>query len=121
MRNAALYSQCQCRRTDRKANTPHKSIYDSQVDNPGVVIEELSTVFGDFPRNSVGILDVPLAEILQNASQTIIPLLFLFLRLARIGSPELDEELLTYKPEVSLRTRGGLDKREVKTRCGTHQ
>lgn len=93
----------------------------SQVDNPGVVTEELSTIFGDFPRNSVRVLDVPLAEILQNASQTIIPLLFLFLRLARIGSPELDEKLLTYKPEVSLRTRGGLDKREFKTRCGTHQ
>jgi hypothetical protein len=89
----------------------------SQIDNPGVVIEELSTVFGNFPRNSVGILDVPLAEILQNASQPIIPLLFLFLGLARVGSPKLDEELLTYKPEVSLRTRGGLDKREYKTRC----
>ena len=93
----------------------------SQVDNPGVVTEELSTIFGDFPRNSVGILDVPLAEILQNASQTIVPLLFLFLRLARIGSPELDEKLFTYKPEVSLRTRGGVDKREFETRCGTHQ
>ena len=41
----------------------------SQVDNPGVVTEELSTIFCDFPRNSVGILDVSLAEVFEHATE----------------------------------------------------
>ena len=79
----------------------------SQVDNPGIVVEELSTVVGNLSRDAIGVLDVLLAKILQNASQTIIPLLLLFLCLARVGGSELNEELLTYETGVSLRTREG--------------
>lgn len=67
----------------------------SQVDDPGIVIEELSTVLGNLSCDTVGILDVLLAKILQNAAQAIVPLLLFFLRLARVGSAELYQELLT--------------------------
>lgn len=79
----------------------------SQVHNPRIVVEELSAISGDFSRNPVRVLDVSLAKILQYTSQTVIPSLLLLLGLARVGSPELNKKFLTYKDEVSLRTRGG--------------
>ena len=68
----------------------------SQVDNPGVVTEELSTIFGDFPRNSVGILDVPLAKVFEHATETVIPALLLLGRLTGVGGSELNKQSVTY-------------------------
>lgn len=93
-RNAALYSQSQWRSMGIPLLRPSWSTI-SQVDYPGIVVEELSTVFGNLKRDTFRVFDVPLAKVLQDGSQTVIPLLLLCLRLAWVGGPELDQERLT--------------------------
>lgn len=39
----------------------------SQVDNPGIVVQKLSTVTGNLSRDTVGVFDILLAEVFQDA------------------------------------------------------
>lgn len=92
----------------------------SKIDDPGLVFEELSTVLCDLSRNTVGIFDILLAKLLEDTTQAVVPLLPLVLCFARIGGSELNQKLLTYRKEVSLRTGAGRTNVEYETLRITH-
>ena len=94
MRCAVQSSQWQGITAGVRSVSAHKPTF-SQVDNPGIVVEELLTVLDDLSRNFVWALDIFSTKVLENGAQTVIPLLLLFLCLAGIRSSELNEKLLT--------------------------
>jgi hypothetical protein len=66
-----------------------------QIDHSSVVAEIGATIFRDLHGNAIGILGVALAQFLENKSQTVVPLVALIFRLARIRSTQLHEKFLT--------------------------
>jgi hypothetical protein len=67
-----------------------------QIDDTGIVVEELTAISRNLHGNTVGVFDVLLTELLEHAAETVIPALLLLGRLAGIRCSELDEQFITY-------------------------
>lgn len=63
----------------------------SQVDNARVIVEKLAAVSRYLLGNAVWIFDVSLAELLEYASETVIPPLLLLRRFAGVCCSELEK------------------------------
>ena len=68
----------------------------SQVDNASVIVEKLAAISRYLFGNAVWIFDVPLAELLEYAAETVVPPLLFFRRLAWVCCSELEKQLVTY-------------------------
>jgi hypothetical protein len=71
-------------------------LHGSKIDHSSIVAQKLATVPGDLRSDTTRVLDAPLAEVVQNAAETLVPLLLLLGRLAGIGCTELHKQCLTY-------------------------
>jgi len=66
------------------------------VDDTSIVLEKFTAKPRNFRGNTVGILDVSLAEVFEHATETVIPALLLLGRLTGVGGSELNKQSVTY-------------------------
>jgi hypothetical protein len=90
----------QLRRRDLQQRAP--LFVSLQVDDAGVIVEELAAILGYLRGDAVRILDLLLAQLLQDAAETVVPQLLLFGRFAWVCSTKLHKQFLTCNGRKSV-------------------
>jgi hypothetical protein len=66
-----------------------------QIYDAGIVVEELAAVLGYLRGDAIWVFNFLLAEFVQDAAETVIPLLLFLGRFAWVCSTKLDKQLFT--------------------------
>jgi hypothetical protein len=67
----------------------------SEIHDARIVLQKLAAIARNLRGYTAGIFDAALAQVIQHAAETVVPLLFFLVRLAWVSRAELDEEFFT--------------------------
>jgi hypothetical protein len=80
--------------TSRSPQHAHAHIL-LEIHNPRIVLQELAAIARNLRGYTAGIFNAALAQVIQDAAETVVPLLLFLVRLAWVSRAELDEEFFT--------------------------